>query len=41
MPTVNRAIKSLREKEIISHEGSKKSGHWLVLVKNQENDKKK
>lgn len=39
MPTVNRAIKSLREKGIINREGSKKSGHWLVLAKNQENDK--
>ena len=30
MPTVSRAIKSLREKGIIEREGSKKTGHWAV-----------
>lgn len=39
MPTVNRAVKSLREKGFVSREGSKKSGHWLVLAQNQENEK--
>ena len=39
MPTVNRAVKALREKGFISREGSKKSGHWLVLAQNQENNK--
>lgn len=39
MPTINSAIKSLREKEIISREGSKKSSLWLMLAQNQENEK--
>lgn len=30
IPTVNRAIKALRDKNLINREGSKKTGHWIV-----------
>ena len=31
--TVNRAIKSLRDKNLINREGSKKTGHWEIIKK--------
>ena len=32
MPTVNRSIRSLSEKGVIKREGSKKTGHWIVVI---------
>ena len=37
MPTVSRAIKSLRQKNIIEREGSKKTGHWRVKAEANNN----